>query len=106
MTVEHEATRWAATMVGQLSAEPLPLFGSPQWVEAPGNVRLASCIRAALAWLNDRDPRVLAARFEQETEAARRYAERDYDQWREIAAKVRASAEWPSHAELQRRRAS
>lgn len=92
--------------MGQLGAIDPPLFASPEWCQSHGPTMLASALRAALAWAHDRDPHVIAARYDVELGAAWRHQERDYDEWRRIAEKVRGSADWATHSELQRRRAS
>lgn len=104
--VLQEAARWARTMMSQLGAVDPPLFGSAEWVAAPGPVRLASALRAAVAYAHDRDPHVIAARYDIELGAAWRHQERDFQEWKQIAQRVRASAEWPSHEVLQQRRSA
>lgn len=102
----QEAARWVRTMLGQLGTVDPPLFASPEWCQSHGPTMLASALRAALAWAHERDPHVIAARYDVELGAAWRQQERDFQEWKQVAARVRASADWPSHAELQRRRAS
>src|SRR4051794_31291253 len=101
-----ELQRWTSTMIRQLSAGSLPLLGSRAWVAATGPERLASALRAALAWYEDSDPHRLAVEVERELEAFRLADEGDYSAWRRLARRVRADAEAPTFSELQRRRAS
>lgn len=103
---DDEVRRWATTLIGQLSAAPLPTLGSSAWVQANGSVRLASAVRAALAWYEDADPHRLAAHVEQELEAYRLAEEGDYAAWRRLARRVRADAGAPPFGELQRRRSA
>lgn len=102
-----EATTWARTMIAQLCGPAdLPLFASSEWCAAHGPTRLASALRAACAWAYERDPHRLAVEVEAELEAYRRDQEGDYDGWRAIARRVRATANEPTFAELQRRRSA
>jgi hypothetical protein len=89
-------------------SDPLPILGSPGWIEAGPLVRLASLARYALGTLNELEPAVIAARLAAEIEAGRR------DQataMKQAAAAINEGGDWtaaarrPSQAELRRRRA-
>lgn len=104
---------WALDRARQLRAvanvpdnAPIPLYGSEKWQQlAPNDARRwLSALRAAEAWRHDSDPHVLAVRLDAELDAGWCDAERDYAGWRQVAARVRASASSPDNAELQRRR--
>ena len=98
------AAAWARALIARAGHDDLPLYGSAQWDAAPETVKVASCVRAAECWRVESDPHVIAARLEQEFEAARRVAELDYAAWREVAGIVKTIALSPTVAELQARR--
>ena len=97
--------KWVRDLLRNAGEAELPLYGSAAWAAAPEPVRVASCVRAAEAWRLESDPHRIAARLEQELEAAQWCAERDYDAWREIAGRVVRIGLGPTHAELVERRA-
>lgn len=101
-----EVRRWARTLAHQLCADVPPLLGSPEWVAASGPARLAGALIAALCWLEEIDPHRLAVEVEAELEAFRRCEEGDFQSWKQIARRVRALADEPTFAELQRRRSA
>lgn len=86
---------------------PIPILGSPGWIEAGDDIRIASLARYALGTLGELDPAVIAARLVAEIEAGRR----DQAIITRQASKA-ISADWgnlarhPSHVEMVRRRAS
>lgn len=100
-----EVRRWGLLLMGQLAAEPIPEFGSAEWVAARGPVRLASAVRAGIAWAESADPHRLAVEVEAELAAYRAAEAGDVAEWRQVARRVRAMANEPTHAELVRRRA-
>lgn len=101
-----DTAAWALTFMRTATSDRLPLYGSPEFLRSNGLTRLASAVRAAEAWRRDGDAHVLAAQLDVELEAARRYDEADYQDWKKLAGRVRAMATEPTFDQLQRRRAS
>lgn len=93
---------WARPLIARVGDAPIPLFGSAEWALAPDSVRVASCVRAALAWRVECDPHRLAVLIEAELEAARRAEAED---WKPLRSYVRGLASAATHAELVARRA-
>ncbi len=100
------AADWARAVLAAAGDVELPLYGSPEWEQAPERVRVASAARAAEAWRREADPHVIAARLDVELEAGWREQEKDYEGWRQVVGMVRHLAVEPTHAELVERRAS
>lgn len=89
-------------------SDPLPILGSPAWVEAGDEIRVASWARYTLGTLGELDPAVIAARLAAEIDAGRR------DEaliTRQASRAISAAEDWsalarhPSRVELIRRRA-
>ncbi len=100
------AADWARAAIAAAGDVDLPLYGSPEWEQAPELVRRASAVWAAEAWRREGDSDVIASRLEVELDAVWREQEKDYAGWRQVAAMVRALPDQPTHAELVERRAS
>lgn len=103
--------RWCAHSLARAeSAGRIPLLGSPAWVALDDQDprKLGSVIRAALAWLADSQPEVIAERLRAEMDFVDQIT---FQRLRDASHAVAAGADWslvaygPTHAELVRRRA-
>lgn len=68
---------WAAKHMAAAGPDT-PVYGSPEWSALDDNspVKAAACVRAAQAWLEAKDPAVIAEQLQAEIAAARAEAQR------------------------------
>ena len=75
-----EARRWLRRLIvaGREASggEPLPVLGSPEWVDAESDrVKVAAAAVAATCWLDSVDPRRIAEELKAELEIRRQLAD-------------------------------
>lgn len=104
LLLDDEPARWASRLIRGAcpDGQTLPLYGSPEWEQAPVAVKLASALRAAEA--HRRAPLFDAQRLDREMR--QHWSAIDQAQWEQVAARVRALARYdcPTHAQLVERR--
>jgi hypothetical protein len=105
LLLDDPPAQWAARLIRGATpdGQPLPLYGSAEWEQAPAPVKLASALRAAEA--HRRGPLFDAQRLD--AEMRQQWQQIDQAQWELVAGRVRAMgrADCPSHAQLAERRA-
>ncbi len=106
----HDVSQWAAQLLtAARHAGPIPLVGSPDWCRlAEGDPRKwGAVVIGALAWVSETTPAATAERLRAELdEIDQVVAERFKAAACELSAARMWSAVGPTHAELERRRAS
>lgn len=103
--LDDDVAQWVAAFLRKLSADrEIPEFGSVHWQRADDRLRIASAVRAGEAWRRDR--LLVPVALADELAAISYFTNmREADAFAEVAAKVRAMASTPTHAELLERRA-
>jgi hypothetical protein len=105
--LDDDTARAARVWIDQLSrGRALPVYGSREWIEAPADLRVAACVRAAEA---HRREQMFAGQALADSFAADVHVDevREAEEFAALAKQVQAmgSAGHADHAELQRRRA-
>lgn len=103
---EHVARQLRGRLGHDLTTQPAPVYGSPEWhaLDPQHPLRFVALLNAAEFWRHDVED--LPRRVEAELAAARWAADRvEAERFAEQAAWVRRTAGTPTHDELERLRA-
>lgn len=104
--LDDDVAQWVEGFLNKMAeGREIPAFGSDAWRTAEPRMQIASAVRAGEAWRRDHllVPVVLADEM-----AAQRYWQEAAEAaaFVDVAAKVRAMADSPTHAQLVERRAA